>query len=1117
MNSVLFFAPVLAQLEQNAYLKRADWANAFNNLPTYITIPTVILVAFVLPFVVGILLAKNLRLPDYGWKIGLVLSAVIGSIAAIFLGWPPKLGVDLKGGYIMVWKIDQEKQAEQLGTAGNRVNDRGITDDVEGLIKSLKRRLNPDGLKEISIRPYFGANEVEIIVPETDEAEIKKIKQQITSQGFLEFLILAEENTDVELFKRARQLTEQEATRRLRLVKNDKDDVVGKWVRVGTDEAKVDGIYPLRIKGSWSSLLVRNAATGELIDGNTIPADEVASAKHLIAQKIKHVEVLTKVTAKEMVNGSDLDLGGVRRSIDEKGFPEVVFAFKGEGSQRMGTLTANNLKRQLAISLDDTLLSAASIESQITSSGRITGRFTEREVDFVVGILKAGSLPATLFPEPVYEDPSDPTLGAENIKKGFEAILISLVAVFGFVAVYYRFAGFVACFALTLNILLTIAIMILSDATLTMPGLAGLVLTVGMSVDANVLIFERMREELAKGASLRMSIRNGFDRAMATIIDSNLTTLLTAIILYVIGTDQLVGFAVTLILGIVTSMFTAIFCSRVIFEVAERTGAKRSLSMMQFLTQTNIDFVKYQWVCIGASCLLIGLGLVAAFARGGGIFDIDLRGGTSVQVALREALDDSEMRKYCDIAFKDRTFNGSRVDYTLKPVKQADVAGKRTVYRVDCIHEDINEVQRWLTEALVDDKKESLLKHYRVEFEPIAGAEKQASQSGDETLFFTSLNQAEGEQAKSPETSEAKNEAKSEEKSETEPAAKTSDSADDNPPTTGDKTDADKADASKAEPSKTDAPAAKSEAPAKSEEAAPKAEAKPATPVAVPLVKSTLHFGDNAGSAEGIDAQALKTRLELAAKSLNIETLQIDLDFPGWDKKNKEIRSADWTVGLSTSANEAQQILAKMQSEMGGSPIWSSSKRIGGQIAGNFVRIAFFALLASVLGIIGYIWVRFQNLHWGLAAVLALVHDVLFMLAGIAVSYWLVGALGMLGVIEFKIDLTVIAAFLTLIGYSINDTIVVFDRMREVKGKMPNITRQVVNDSINQTLSRTFLTFFTTFMVVVVLYAAGGSGIHGFAYAMLIGTVVGCYSSIYIAAPFLLYMVENSKPTKRAA
>lgn len=1074
-----------------------------------IAIVIVLAIVLVLPFFLGNVIANAVRMPAYSWKIGLILCSVFGSLVVIYLGWPPKLGVDLKGGWVMIWGLDQE-QDDVDPTAPKRRASRSTdeTDIRAAFIEALKRRINPDGLKEISIRKY-GTNQIEIIVPETDDAEIEKIKQQILSQGFLEFLILAERSADENLFAQARDNSKKESTKRIRILKNDEGKTIGKWVEVGRDDKLKQGVYPLRIQGGWGQYLARDA-DGNIIESGTIPADEIAAAKFFDGRR---VEVLMKVNEADQITGRDLR--NTSKGIDENGFPSVNFAIKTSAADRMGGLTQSNRQRQLSIVLDGKLLSHATIQSQITDSGRITGRFSDAEVEFIVRVLKAGSLPAKAKAQPDYQEPSDPTLGAENIRDGAIAVAVSLILVFVFALAYYRTSGVIASIALILNILLTLAVMILFGATLTMPGLAGLVLTVGMAVDSNVLIFERIREELDRGASLRMAIRNGFDRAWATIIDSNLTTLLTAVILYVIGTDQLVGFAVTLTLGIITSMFTAVFVSRVMFEVLERMGAIKTLSFMHLMTGTNYDFVKWTSAAVAVSTIMIVVGIGAAIYRGGGLFDVDLRGGTSVQIALREPLGDAEMRKLLDGAFKDKRLeDGAKVDYSLKPVGQAIDGGKHASYRIDTIIPKIAEVQDLLADKLKDDKGESLLKYYQLSFEPVS--DKQGSlQPKDESAFFVSAQdeskkpdeeKSEGSTPAAPGEKKDDETPKAEEPQAVE-APKTEIPTDDQPKAAGEKKPVETSTGT-ADETKTPLPERNSEF----------AEEKPETSDASgSLVTSKLHFGDNVGTDEGIDATALRTRIETAAKELDIELLDIGLKNPDW-KGNSDTRYSDWTVSLGATPAQAERILSKVQSNLTSSPVWPASKEIGSQIAGDFVKIAIVAILGSMLGIIAYIWVRFQNVYWGFAAIVALIHDVLFMLAGIAVSSWLVGALGWLQVEEFKIDLTVIAAFLTLIGYSINDTIVTFDRMREIKGKLPTVNRRIVNDSINQTLSRTILTFATVFIVVVVLYLWGGRGIHAFAYAMLIGTVVGCYSSIYIAAPFLLYMIgAETQPVKKAA
>jgi len=204
-------------------------------------------------------------------------------------------------------------------------------------------------------------------------------------------------------------------------------------------------------------------------------------------------------------------------------------------------------------------------------------------------------------------------------------------------------------------------------------------------------------------------------------------------------------------------------------------------------------------------------------------------------------------------------------------------------------------------------------------------------------------------------------------------------------------------------------------------------------------------------------------------------------------------------------------VLQRMEQNLANMPVFLSSSTVGGQVAGDSRRLAVAALVASWIGIVIYVWIRFQNLVFGLAAVLALVHDVLITITAIAVSAYLTDYLGFLLIDDFKINLTLVAALLTIIGYSINDTIVIFDRVREVRGKSPQITGEMINRSINQTLSRTLLTAWTVLLVTLILYIFGGAGIHGFAFAMTVGTITGAYSTVYIAAPIVLWMLRTEK------
>ncbi len=215
-----------------------------------------------------------------------------------------------------------------------------------------------------------------------------------------------------------------------------------------------------------------------------------------------------------------------------------------------------------------------------------------------------------------------------------------------------------------------------------------------------------------------------------------------------------------------------------------------------------------------------------------------------------------------------------------------------------------------------------------------------------------------------------------------------------------------------------------------------------------------------------------------------------------------------WLTGFAGSGAE---LMEAVKLKLGSDPVWISSSSVGSRVAGDMIGRALGALFASLLCIIGYIWFRFQRVIYGFAAVAALLHDVCITLGAIAVSYWLADAFGWMLIDPFKISLTVVAALLTIIGYSLNDTIVVFDRIRENKGKAPRLTGEMINVSINQTLSRTLLTSLTTLIVVLLLYAFGGEGIHAFAFALVIGVMVGTYSSIFVASPILLMLVERNE------
>src|SRR5437879_346447 len=353
---------------------------------------------------------------------------------------------------------------------------------------------------------------------------------------------------------------------------------------------------------------------------------------------------------------------------------DVAFEFNARGGELFGELTKNNkpegtqesdFHRSLTVILDGKIESAARINAIITTNGVIEGKFTKDEVDRLVTIFRAGALPATLKSQPVSESTMGATLGEDTIRAGTWSVIIAFVAVLLFMLVYYRFAGFVACVALLANLILTVAFMVAVQATFTLPGLAGLVLMLGMAVDANVLIYERLREERDRGASLALAIRNGYDRAFPTIIDTHLSSIFTAIVLYAVGNDQLKGFGVSLTVGLFISLFTSLYMTRLMFDIWFAKNWLHKLSMFRLFARPNIDFMRIRYYWFTATILLTIFGLTVFLVRGEQGLNIDFVGGTAYSGQLKEPMDIGELRH--------RLNDTAKLDVAL--VKQRDDQG----------------------------------------------------------------------------------------------------------------------------------------------------------------------------------------------------------------------------------------------------------------------------------------------------------------------------------------------------------------------------------------------------------------------------------------------------------
>jgi len=1086
-----------------------------------------LIIAIPLPIFLGTWLAKQLRLRDYGWKLSLIFCVLaIGGV--LLVSFPLRLGVDLKGGVILVYEVDREaREAEDPGGASLRDMNWGH------LLQRLNDRINPAGTKEIVVRRY-GDWQVEIIVPDVDTNEVERIKRLISTAGSLEFRIVANSVQHGDAIQAAVQQADDPVKRRSKYIVQDNQQKAY-WARVGREANEVKGGFrPLKVQ--VASYTIRNSSTGEIIQlPTTLRWDqEYALEQWLKEQGIQDVDVLMYTGDEHNVSGENL--GMVSSGYDEVARPCVMFNMKTSGAGLMGGLTGENLPDEqrgfyslLGIMLDGTLLSAPRVMSTITDSGRITGQFTREEVDFLVGILQAGSLPASLKKVPIAQNTIGAVLGEETIYRGKIAAVLALSTTFVFMLAWYRFAGLVACFALAANLLLILAMMKFPlRAPLTLPGLAGLVLSVGMAVDANVLIYERIREELERGSALRMAIRNGFDRAMVTIIDSNLTTLITSVVMYVIGTDQVRGFAITLTLGILISMFTAVFCGRVMFEICERKRFLVNLRMTKLLGVTHINFLGQKYVAITASILFIVVGLVATGVRGKQIFDIDFLGGTSVTMILQESAEEREIRTKLDQEFAGIRVNNSAVQYS---VNRVDVEGQkeRTVWKIDSSLEEVEQLEDILQQLFPVATHSVIVNQIQEKRTPVSlppgspPAQTPAPPATDETQTTDTV--------PAPQAAESKPEPAPEPTPE--PEGEDGAARRDLPPATM------LALASEGDEMPASAETPEPETPQVSVDVEP--ERKPADADTETVTTGAEPSGAEepkpaARTAEAITTQATLTfdyringdsvihEIMEASQVVDVllteEDVIVDLnptdlaDNPDWTIRDS-VGYKEWIVTLAKDRAEAEKVFHQLSKRMQDSPVWSTSSKIGGKVAGDTRKLALVALVTSWVGIVIFIWIRFQKVAFGLAAVVALIHDVLVAVGAIALSYWLAGVFGFLGIQEFKISLTVVVAFLTIVGYSVNDTIVIFDRIREVRGKSAVLTADMINSSINQTLSRTILTSLTTLISTLVLFAVGGEGIHAFAFTLFVGFLSGTYSSIYIATPFVLWLY-GGKPQARA-
>jgi len=747
------------------------------------------------------------------------------------------------------------------------------------------------------------------------------------------------------------------------------------------------------------------------------------------------------------------------RTRDELGRTAVAFAMDQGGAAQLGRLTGPAVGQPMAIILDGKVYGAPTLNSRISSNGQITGSFSDEEINYLIRVLAAGALEARLSPEPIAVNVLGPSIGKENLVIGLEAVALSVVVVALIMLAYYLVAGVIADLALLLNGIVIFGVMAMIDGTFTLPGLAGIALTIGMAVDANVLIYERIREEIVNhGEKLRDAVRLGYGKALSAILDGNITNLIVCFVLYQTAATEVKGFALTLSIGVLATLFTTLFAARTLLDVYVNVLKAKSLPMLPTvfpaihrLLEPRIDWVRWRNVLVPSSVVVAVLGLVVFFSTGRDMLETEFRGGVSLTMTTREEPDGTRgLLARADVEERLREIGrGSEVP-ALSELAQAKVltVGDATPefeassFTIKVGNPpgagDDDAITAAVVAAVVEEFGEELDVVRPVDFDG-AGEEAHA------TRTFVIERSELGEVLRRDDVPER--------------------NVDDfrggvvvlverlEPPITPD----DAADR-------------------------------------IARMRTQPDYSAAAGrrvEVVGLDP-ADPTDPDAGHRSLAIlvddpELNALDVEFETWDR---ELAATEWAL---------------IDAALTRPPSLDQVSSFSPKVAENLAASAVVAVVLSLIGMLVYIWARFGSLRYSAAAIAALCFNVCICLGALALSLRIGPTVfgQALNIEEFRIDLNVVAGLLTIIGYSLNDTIVILDRIRENRGKLSYASRSAVNLAINQTFSRTILTSGTTIVTAAILFWLGGTGIRPFAFTFLIGLIVATYSSVAIAAPLV--------------
>lgn len=979
---------------------------------------------------------------NFGWKY--LLTAAIAILWGSALWWNNGVpeGLDLSGGVELIYRLD----------FGGKAPSAKLTDDT---VDVLRERIDKLGIKELSIRS-LGMDKVVIQVPSATDSEIEKIKMQLERAGKLQFKIM---------------------------VTNQLDDT--------TKKSEIDRVAREKKLGIWKENDRFDVAMWHSVRGASAEKDRPGDYALLYNY--------TPSGKPEFVDGKFL--ANVTQAYDDKGRPCVGFEWNSVGTKAFYELSSNNKGNILAVVLDGEIRSAPVIRAAIGKKGIIEGGdegWNPKELRSLIVILRAGALPAK--PILAYTKRVGPQLGEQAKTLGGGAILGALLVVVVFMMVYYRVrTGFIADVALALNLFLILGTLAMFGGTLTLPGIAGILLTAGMAVDANILIFERIREENERGAALKQAIQAGYDRAFWTIFDANLTTALTALVLMWAGTGPIKGFGLTLTIGIIVSMFTALFVTRAIYGFFVVKEIITEVNFRQLFARPEFDFYGANKKAVTVSLTFIAVGWLVFLARGDKKLGIDFTGGTVIQMRLKTPLLKDQIDERIAAHFKQA---GHRVNVEVQRLGEPAEPGTE-------------KGREWkLRTRLVSEK---------------GGDERQSSSLMDAVLPKAYGQQGDPAPAEPPAPAPAQPPAPAAAASSPAPAAgHVSSEAQDYfeqeiralfekelvhpyPLIDGKEYVTGQPDLNGKVRAKFKVNLV---ALAKGIGAAPTPPGREELMATIPPALRAL--ADLTDTKTTVGLQRKEILLALAGPAGGTPGFDVEL-IPDADPNDgltpvlfttHRIENLDKPLqdAVATFKGALEKIQEDEQISFTPSQPFPNIDTVGSAVAKNLQSKAIIATFFCVVFICLYVWLRF-DLWSGIAAIVAVFHDVLCLMGFLAILDVIVDALHI--PFDAKFNLPTISAFLTLVGYSINDTIVILDRIREDRSlsKKKEYTPELVNSSINKTLMRTVLTSVTTLLVCMVLFGASMGGldaIQGLSIALLFGIVVGTYSSVFVAAPILL-------------